>query len=161
AAGFFTSYVGANTNISRQEYRPANSNKVYERYKNGGSWSAWVRTDVAASVNFSSQMSGALWSAASNKRAIYDPTSGMVSISYLVPGGVTWHEADSPLVPQAYRPETTVYGVGVWGGSTTFNNSYTYLSTDGKIRLYYNNNQYVDPAAFSCAVSLTYLLLKP
>ncbi|MDR2491042.1 MAG: pyocin knob domain-containing protein, partial [Spirochaetaceae bacterium] len=48
AAGFFTSYVGANTNISRQEYRPANSNKVYERYKNGGSWSGWVRTDAAS-----------------------------------------------------------------------------------------------------------------
>jgi hypothetical protein len=54
AAGFFTSYVGtistAWTNyVSRQEYRPVTSNTVYQRTRNGGSWSAWatfVTSDV-------------------------------------------------------------------------------------------------------------------
>ena len=51
-AGFFTSYVGTITAwwadyVSRQEYRPANSNKVYERSKNGGgAWSGWERIDT-------------------------------------------------------------------------------------------------------------------
>ncbi|MDR2490739.1 MAG: hypothetical protein LBD20_04985, partial [Spirochaetaceae bacterium] len=45
--GFFTSYLGtyssASNYVSRQEYRPTDSNNVYERNKNGsGSWSGWV-----------------------------------------------------------------------------------------------------------------------
>jgi hypothetical protein len=61
SAGFFTSYVGNITTawdsyVSRQEYRPANSNKVYERYRNGTAWQVWTRTDIAAGAEITTNL---------------------------------------------------------------------------------------------------------
>jgi hypothetical protein len=57
AAGFFTSYVGTNDTISRQEYRPVNSNAVYQRTKNTtwGAWATYVASDIST-MTFTAQI---------------------------------------------------------------------------------------------------------
>jgi hypothetical protein len=53
--GFFTSYLGTFTTtsnyVSRQEYRPTDSNNVYVRFRNGASWDNWVLINAPAAAS--------------------------------------------------------------------------------------------------------------
>jgi hypothetical protein len=113
------------------------------------------------SVDFASRISGSLWTNAGtiNKTAVYDPASGMVRISAEFKKDIALTDANNPLVPAEYRPQSVQYGLFEWTG-TGHDANYCIIRPAGIIEFWEGASRYNSAPAVNGIFSLTYILPK-
>jgi hypothetical protein len=130
-----------------------------------GGTATWIINNVAAAhlvtappVDFSSQITGSLWTGGSNQTALYNPTTGLVVISLYLPNG-SLAVANLPTIPDKYLPIVdTVYGQATWDGLTSGSyNMYSCVKrSDKKFHVMVDGADFASSASKPTVMSIAY-----
>jgi hypothetical protein len=115
-----------------------------------------------ATVDFTDQITGLAWTSAATKQALYDPVSGVVSITAVINMNDWGNQASGrrPVVPQKYRPNATIYGTSFWSASSSGATAdVATIDSTGYIVVYYGV-AYAGTYNALVTMSLTYMIAK-
>jgi hypothetical protein len=109
-------------------------------------------------IDFTSEITGAAWTDATNKVAKYSRTTGLVQIQYQLPASVGYADTRKIVIPAKYRPAAAdIYGTMTWQGYNTGANTGAYIkNADGKIYIINNDNSNYLSTPFVMNVSFAY-----